>query len=700
MTRALPLLTAALLVAAACSDAPLYGDAERIPPDEVVLQGQVCTADPADLAFPVKVLFLVDVSISDGEYVAQRGGSVERVVRSFAGANYSYAVIRYGGARRFTGGGGAAPCSLQNLTPDGFTKSLEDALLGIQCIDNTQSGRDVMSALSLANAFISGDVLQTELGRRSRTKYVVVMLGNGPPTVSLQGQWCNSRSPPIAQDRCAARYFDAFCDGMVPPPESCENAQYVEWVRGMRAFAEESGVQQFFFHVVYQRDPDRAVMQPSEDDPTAVALYSEMAVAGGGNLYRFPGPALCDDQSGGAGCIFSDIDLDSTAAIFLRRHLIVSNRNALATRDGIVPDSDGDGLSDAEEQERGLDPTLADTDGDLLTDRVEVLLEASGLSPFRNEQTDPDGEWPVECPLPGSGSPNAFPPEQDRDGDRLSDCEENLLRSEKSLYDSDADGVPDALELKYGTNLLTSDPLEDADADGFANVDEYLGHLDPLARERSRDKLYRYRYENEGVKTVLAFTQPFAVTGVYVTATSAASHPGRGAILYEPPADPSRPAGPGNPAYLSWKDPQDITPTDAEPGRGPRVAVTQDGPLVLHSAASVPGDPEAELSIDVDVYVVMLPTEPSRDDVRLRAGDRFCFDFRVKNVKLVQTLALPDGTPRQRNYLDVFLSEVPENDPTAYGIFRVATIPVDYNPGGLRGREIELTDQDFLLFAD
>ena len=121
---------------------------------------------------------------------------------------------------------------------------------------------------------------------------------------------------------------------------------------------------------------------------------------------------------------------------------------------------------------------------DLLNDRVEHLLRAVGLDPLRDEVNDPAGAWPVECPRPETGNPAAFPPDQDRDGDRLTDCEEILLRSDPTLFDSDTDGVPDPLELRYGTNLISLDALEDADNDGFTNVDEYKLHLDPLSRRK------------------------------------------------------------------------------------------------------------------------------------------------------------------------------------------------------------------------
>jgi uncharacterized protein (DUF1800 family) len=86
-------------------------------------------------------------------------------------------------------------------------------------------------------------------------------------------------------------------------------------------------------------------------------------------------------------------------------------------------DSDGDGLSNLQEYQRGTDPHRADTDGDGLTDGQEVSLNTNPLN-------------------------------ADTDGDGLSDFAElnSPIPTNPLLADSDNDGVSDKNEIRLGTD--------------------------------------------------------------------------------------------------------------------------------------------------------------------------------------------------------------------------------------------------------
>jgi len=83
-------------------------------------------------------------------------------------------------------------------------------------------------------------------------------------------------------------------------------------------------------------------------------------------------------------------------------------------------DTDGDGLTDDDEDVYGTDPTVADTDGDGLYDGTEVDVAA------------------------GTGCPN--PLEVDSDGDTLTDGAEADLGTDPCNTDTDGDLVPDNID--------------------------------------------------------------------------------------------------------------------------------------------------------------------------------------------------------------------------------------------------------------
>jgi hypothetical protein len=63
---------------------------------------------------------------------------------------------------------------------------------------------------------------------------------------------------------------------------------------------------------------------------------------------------------------------------------------------------------------------------------------------------------------------------QDTDLDGLTDCEENsIFKTNAQAFDTDGDGVPDGLEVRFGLNPLDSlDVFQDNDGDGITNSDE------------------------------------------------------------------------------------------------------------------------------------------------------------------------------------------------------------------------------------
>lgn len=156
-------------------------------------------------------------------------------------------------------------------------------------------------------------------------------------------------------------------------------------------------------------------------------------------------------------------------------------------------DLDGDGLWDDLEISMGLDPTLADTDGDTLSDGNELLFYFT--SPFLQD-SDSDGlRDDVEIAAFYAVNLDPF---ADYDNDGLPCIID---------YDSDNDGLNDKDELVgrnsaywMETNLKTDPSLPDTDFDGFTDSEEWafagpaleLPHPDPRKRDSDSDDLWDF----------------------------------------------------------------------------------------------------------------------------------------------------------------------------------------------------------------
>lgn len=121
--------------------------------------------------------------------------------------------------------------------------------------------------------------------------------------------------------------------------------------------------------------------------------------------------------------------------------------------DPCFPDTDGDGLNDGDEVGRGTLPNSPDSDLDGLTDGEEVFTFASDpLSPDSDSDGLPDG---VEVALVGNAfSANPF---ADNDGDGLSNIDEIQIFTDPTDFDTDDDGLGDGEEVSNGTDPLVPD---------------------------------------------------------------------------------------------------------------------------------------------------------------------------------------------------------------------------------------------------
>jgi len=610
---------------AGCPTNALLYDPVEIPsqPNKIAFTGSVCTDNPAERSFPLRVIFLVDSSAQPPTGLDQsalatlqtrRVDSVRDAVADLRAPDARFALVRYGGEALLQPEGGFT----ENATE--MSEAAGSLTVAVPC---TADGcRRTGQALSLASSLVTGDLLSTPRGPRSRTKYVLVFVQNGETDdIVLNG----------------ATTVDPLCD------VSCVLQTRVADLR--KAVLEGGGADlQVHTLDVASLDADVGVRDATQNE------LQRMSFAGAGEYTpvcpRDATGAFVSNGCGAQALSIVGLDINSARNVFLKKSFVVSNLNALTLPDGTtIPDSDADGIADETEPDFGTDPGLRDTDGDGIGDKVEVLLATTGIDPLV-----PDD--PITCAFLAPDVRFS----QDTDGDGLLDCEEALLRLDPTLFDTDRDGLPDPVEALSGTNFLEDDGLSDGDFDGTSNLEELRAHTNPRSADsKTRTQLsYLYREVDLGIRTLLFSSQPRSLTGVVVEEVGALSNTGNGALSF---------LRDGGRTLLAWRDP-------AENAFGTAVELNGDGLYVLPAACvglSAPCDRE----LVVDITAQLLPPSSRDELLRIASAERQCTDFRVRNVTLVETLEA-DGKSAGNNDIRIFFGQVPQGAVNAFGIFRVA----------------------------
>ena len=596
-----------LPLVAACTDVGLYSP--TIAPNlanRLAVSANLCTDDPGQRAFPVRVALLVDGSMTATaiDPGGRRADALQEIISRYSSTeSHQFAVIRFdGGARDLTGG----------FTQD---RAVLDEAVNLLRQPAATPGRDVLAGLRSASNAIAEVLLGQPAGINARTTFIVALLTTGRPVPDTGDAELSSR------------------------------------VVAMRNHVVEFGGAAMRLHALLIKDADPLLASRAQ------ALYEDVALAGNGAYVGFDLPQQID---------LAPVDLTAGDTLFVKKQILVLNRNALTTPDGVVPDSDGDGLSDEEEIELGLDPRAADTDSAGLSDRVEILHRAGGQDPFV-----PD--LPTVClGLDDAGA--------DRDADGLTDCEERVMGTDPTLFDSDrpADGIPDLVEVLCDTNPMQNDTIKDYDFDGTPNGEECRAHTNARGDDgEARWSLaYRYREYEQGVQNRPFSSQPTTITGAQILSVSNASTAGAGTLDWDPDAD-----------ALRWKDPGEML--------GQPVTLPDDdvGEVTLSSQS-------VNRQVRVRYARRLLPRRAAQDLIVVGKSRRSCFSFRAKNISLVETLDTGDGPGR--NDLYVYFAQAPEQAPDSPGLFRVALIRTRFLEPDLRtpsAPEVVLDDGDFVLLG-
>ncbi len=458
----------------ACTDVDLFqtpGLGDGPVDNKLAIQSNFCTEDPTTLDFPVKILFVVDTSQSmvRTDPGGRRLTAVQEVVDAYIqDPGVEFGIIQFAAATNVL---------TQNaMGNDGFTRDQTELDNAIVRLGLAEQPTDYESALANIHRVLSDDMMNADEEDLARSKYSIIFLSDGLPNPVLPPN--NTRSSilervgEIAELQrvhrpkeirlhttlvlgalgTGARCTDNDLEGGNGRCQSETTAQTCAAARGCRWI----GVQE-----------------------EAESLLSLMADVGNGTFRSF---------ANGEEINFLKFDFTSIRRVFTLKSLLAVNLNArpslvFAGRNDRIgrasPDSDGDGLSDDEELNVGTDRLIQDTDDDGFSDFLEVRLASSGFDPL--DPTDADCTEGLD--------------RVDTDGDGLLDCEERFVGTRRSFEDSDADGFPDVVELRNGTNPVADDSRADLDFDSAPNAAEIRGHSDPVLNDAAQRSSIAYRYE-------------------------------------------------------------------------------------------------------------------------------------------------------------------------------------------------------------
>lgn len=631
----------ALALLNSCTDTSLYSpNSPRKQADRLALTGRVCSEDPVEARFPVRVIMLVDQAAgplySEFDPGDQRIGIMREFVQAaLASPETEIAFIGYGGRPKKL-----APIDGEfTRNPGELLNAVSQMALAQPCLDESLC-RDYREAIRTARTLIEGDLASMPAGLRVLTQYVVIMVNAGPQKPLALGSAC------CAADDIECR--DANQSVSVP----CEVQLGSELIEDIREAVSDAGAAGLRFHGLHFAAESA---KPRINDEVEAAMAA-MAFAGGGTYQRY---------NGIGGFELRALDLLGLRTVLRAKLLLAANLNVRPGPDGPLIDSDADGLTDDEERAQGTSPTNPDTDGDGVSDRVEVF---GGFDPLMPEIPKPCTNIPIG---------------QDTDLDGLTDCDEALLGTEPSLIDSDGDGMPDRLEVFLQTDYLARDAEADSDGDGVSNGDEILLHADPRSTDTKAhlSSGYRYEIEDEGVSRELFASTPVRGTGIEIIELSEGTTPGLGVLSYRA-AD----------KRLLWQDAEDDRV-------GAAVDISKGGEFELPSSSYAPIQGSSGKFVRVRVDLAELPDESTTESIRVIFRERQCLNYTIRNIRLVPTLALDDGSVRGTNNILLYFAQAPEDRREIPGPFRLAQIPVIFNPPSQRQPDdavLEVRDEEYI----
>ncbi len=293
----------------------------------------------------------------------------------------------------------------------------------------------------------------------------------------------DAQSANIARMRCVVLFFS---DGLPNPWSDPTYGPIYQQISNIKErIVDVEGAASFKFNALFLS----AGMRTAEPALFAQAqtLMINMASNGGGVYEDFE----TADQIN----FINIVDLRLTVE-YKVKFVIAFNTNVRPGTELIMIDSDGDGLTDEEEDINGngivdidditglpveTDPRQRDSDGDGLSDYFERSLSTI------DETFNPLDPSDSTCP--------AGAEEIDRDNDGMTDCEEAAKGTSYTNTDTDSDGIPDGIEFIMGSDPHSNEDSQDSDFDGIDDWEEVQRHTNVKVNDEKVRRRYSYYYD-------------------------------------------------------------------------------------------------------------------------------------------------------------------------------------------------------------
>jgi hypothetical protein len=509
---------------------------------QLTISGQVCTEPPDPTGFPVKVVFIVDQSgsmcVSDppgsqcnGSGACGANGfcemanttmgvnpakqparvvAIDQLLQQWVNQSNVYvALVPF---ETNVQQDYVWPPLAQPGAPGTFGKLNPTTMAQLQTqVSQLQGelgkGTDYQGALSYTYNLISADIANTQLTNPAllpRTRYVVVFLTDGTPypkcaappqCTPLDPLPCGDPTHPWliwpdssdAVDFCngssvgnnPSDTIQGF-DGGVDRNQNYQLFAYVDELMTLKTqynvgdvrldtilLFNQTGVDAcgtLCYGLYGDFSPDPAI-NAADAEYVAGWLLQQMSTRGNGVFQEFKNGQIQNMGLGG-------LDYTSLASPYAMKTLILQDLTSTPMNGQRAVDSDGDALDDTRDNSFtvGTNPYNPDSDGDCFDDNFEVLHSSEGFNPLVPDLRGCDPSSPAavsNCPC------------TDIDGDGVSDQQEAYLKSNNLLVDSDADGIPDWLETRYGLDPTRSNVGLDTDGDGNEDLAEVRAGTNP-----------------------------------------------------------------------------------------------------------------------------------------------------------------------------------------------------------------------------